>query len=231
MTALSAIQSASSVLGVAPPSSVFGSADTTARKLADCAQQVAEYIAEEHEWQTLKRRATFTGNGVTDAFDLPDDFSRLPKKMSIQSSRLELELSHVPDDDDWLELVTEDYQIAVGAWRLLGGQMVFYPPLQSAETATFFYITSEIVIGEDLTTKPAFTSDTDRFRLNERLLDLGIRWLWRQSKGLPYAEELATFSAALAKHVMWDRGSRTIKVGRASISDDVSVAYPRSVLG
>lgn len=231
MTVLSAIQSASSVLGIARPASVFGAADDDAVLLADTAQKAAEYIAERHEWQTLKRRNTYTGNGTTEGFDLPDDFSRLVKKMSIQSSRLELPLSHVPDDDEWLELVTEDYQIAVGAWRLLGGQMVFYPPLAALETATFYFVTTHIVVGADAVTKAEFTADTDRFRLNERLLDLCIRWMWKEQRGLPYAEQMQTFEDALSKHVMWDRGSRLLPIGRAAVSGDVTVAYPRSIVG
>jgi hypothetical protein len=44
----------------------------------------------------------------------------------------------------------------------------------------------------------SFTADTDSFALDERLLKLGMIWQWKSQKGSPYAEDLGTFTDAMA---------------------------------
>jgi hypothetical protein len=42
-----------------------------------------------------------------------------------------------------------------------------------------------------------FTNDGDVFRIDERLLKLGMIWQWKANKGSPYAEDMGTYSDAL----------------------------------
>jgi hypothetical protein len=71
----------------------------------------------------------------------------------------------------------------------------------------------------------AFTSDADTFRLDERLLKLGMIFQWKALKGSPYAEDMGTYEDALARVSGADKPAPTI-IGRMPISAAASVAFP-----
>jgi len=62
-------------------------------------------------------------------------------------------------------------------------------------------------------------------RLDERLLKLGMIWQWKQNKGTSYAEDMGTYTDALAVAMGHDRPAPII-VGRRPISANVRTAYP-----
>jgi hypothetical protein len=70
-----------------------------------------------------------------------------------------------------------------------------------------------------------FINDGDSFRLNERLLKLGMIWQWKALKGSPYAEDLGTYNDALDRVAGADKPA-SIMVGRLPISAAARVGYP-----
>jgi hypothetical protein len=70
-----------------------------------------------------------------------------------------------------------------------------------------------------------FTNDNDSFRLDERLLKLGMVWQWKANKGSPYAEDMGTYSDALAVASGADKPAPII-IGRMPISAAANVAIP-----
>ena len=75
----------------------------------------------------------------------------------------------------------------------------------------------------------AFLNDADRFRLDERLLKLGMIWKWKAQKGSPYAEDLSNYGDAVAMVQGHDSPSPII-VGRTPISVSVRASYPGVVM-
>jgi hypothetical protein len=71
----------------------------------------------------------------------------------------------------------------------------------------------------------AFTADDNSYRLSERLLKLGMIWQWKADKGSPYAEDMGTYSDALASESGADTPAPII-IGRMPISTAVNVALP-----
>jgi hypothetical protein len=70
-----------------------------------------------------------------------------------------------------------------------------------------------------------FQNDNDIFRIDERLLKLGMIWQWKASKGSPYAEDMGTYSDALAVAAGADKPAPII-IGRMPISAATNVALP-----
>lgn len=229
MTVLATIQRVSAKIGVGRPIAVFSSDEREHSELAECANEVAELVAKSHDWQVLKRQQTFTGNGVTTGFPLPDAYDRMPKSQAVYTSRLDCPLMHVSGHDDWLDMTLREYTLATGSWTLIGGRVEFYPVLENAETASFYYMTDLTVVDENNVQKSAFTADTDEFRLPERLLRLGMIWKWKADKGLPADAHYATFMQAMSEEQAADGGSRVIRVGKAWRFPDARVAYPRAI--
>jgi hypothetical protein len=232
MSVLSVIQSAcTSGIALAKPTSVFGSAVREHLELATLAQEMAEMIASAHEWEKLNRIATITGDGSTEDFDLPTDYDRMLDKSQLWTSSLETPLSPVSDRDEWLGLDVQSFDFVVNAWIKYGDQIHIKPAPADAEAIKYWYQSNLIVAPASGTNKAAFDTDTDTFRIDERLLKLGIIWRWREMKGLPYAENLADYERALAKRIAEDKGSRIIRIGRPSLPRDAIYAYPKSVSG
>lgn len=227
MTVLSAIQRASSEMGIARPVSVFSASDRTSQEVQDVANEVAQRIANAHDWQALKQQQAYTGNGETEIFPLPPGYGRMPKDQRLWSTRFDAPLVHVESSDEWLGITTRDYAVATGAWHMVGANIAFYPALASGETVRLYFLTNKIIEDDAGTGKEAFTADTDVFRLPDRLLRLGIILHWRMKRGFPAAPE--PFGMALAEEIARDGGAAVIRVGRARLPAGVRVAYPQSI--
>jgi hypothetical protein len=230
MTILSVIKDVAKVCGIAVPDAVFSSTDREHVELASLAQEMAERIANGHDWQKLSKITTITGDGSTEEFDLPSDYDRMLVKSQVWSSSLETALSPITDLDKWLEIDIKSFDFVVNAWTIYGGQMHVKPALGAGVTAKYFYQSNLIVdpaAGADTTT---FTADTDSFILDERLLKLGIIWRWKEQKGQPYDEWMADYEELKERLVVRDRGSRMIRVGSVRMPSDVTIAYPQTII-
>lgn len=230
MTILTVIQDAC-VSGIAleRPTAVYGSSVREHLELGAVANEMADMIVASHDWQKLQRLATITGDGSTTAFDLPSDYARMALETQLWSSVIEGPLLAVRDKDVWLQAVTRNYEFLTNAWTIYGDQIHFRPALDSGETVTYWYQSDLTVQPSSGSNKTAFDADTDTFRLDERLLKLGIIWKWREMKGLPYAEDMATYERLLSKLMTADRGPAVLTSGSSNLSEMGRLAYPWSL--
>lgn len=229
MTVLSAIQEACSVIGLDVPTGVYASTDRAYVELTDLANDMAQRIANAHEWQILTTLATITGDGATEDWSLPADYDRMLVKSSLWSSSMRTPFAHIPDLDEWLGLDVQAFTYIINAWTLFGGELHVKPALATAETAKYYYQSNKIVTVSDATIRTKFMADTDVFRLDEHLLRLGIIYQWRANKGLPYAEDMANYEDRKEKLISRDKGSRAIRIGRVRMPKDVTLAYPQNI--
>jgi hypothetical protein len=93
----------------------------------------------------------------------------------------------------------------------------------TATSATFNYIDKNCITLASGGFGDTFMSDGDSFRLDERLLRLGMIWQWKALKGSPYAEDMATFMDALTRAEGADKPA-PILIDRMPSS--VMTAYP-----
>jgi hypothetical protein len=229
MTVLSAAQSAGIRLIGAKPDSLFspvGSNVKFANELADLATDIAVDIAKQHDWRTLTKLATITGDGTSLAFDLPSDYDRMPIKAAVHSgSWQQWRFEPARDLDQWLDILTFAGTGLPGWWIILGGQIQLTTgnsvPLGVNTTAKYYYISNQITAGGS-----AFSSDSDVFVLNERLLTLGLIWRWRQQKRQEYGEDMKNYELALEKEIARDKGAQVLTSGVGRMRSDVRTSYP-----
>lgn len=222
-------QACTSGIALEKPSAVYGSTTREHVELANIANEMAAMIAASHEWQILNKIAVITGDGTTEDFALPADFDRMLDKSQLWSTSLETPLSPISDRDQWLELDIKSFDFVINAWIIYAGEIHIKPALSTGVQVKYFY-QSNLWGLNGATPISEFTADTNTFRIDERLLKLGIIWKWREMKGLPYAEDLATYERLLAKLAMRDKGSRIIRLGKAVLPRDTTVAYPQSIV-
>ena len=232
MTTLSVIQDAcTSGIALDKPTAVFGSATREHIELASLINEAGYMIADAHEWQTLNRIATITGDGTDEDFALPADFSRMLDKSQLWSSSLETPLTPISDRDEWLGLDVQDFDFVINAWIIYGNEIHIKPALASAVTVKYFYQGHHWAKTAASANVDQFSADTDTFRLSERLLKLALIYKWREMKGLPYAENMADYQDLLAKLINRDKGSRIFRIGKAVMPRDAVFAYPQNVPG
>lgn len=229
MTILSTIEGVCKVVGLDVPTSALASTTREHVELVALANEMADRIAQGHDWQSLKVLATITGDGSTESHSLPSDYARMLKKAQVWSSSLETPLTPISDTDEWLGLDVQSFDFVINAWTIYGDQIHIKPALASAVTAKYFYVTNKIVTASDSTTQTTFTADDDTFRLSERLLTLGMIWQWRAHKGLPYQEDMETFEALKETLVSDDKGSRMMRLGKVRLPGDLTTSYPQSI--
>lgn len=217
MAVLDAIKQACSVMGLNVPLSVYGQTDRELIELQDVANEVNEGLVRAYDWQSLKTIGTITGDGVTNDFTIATvapDYRRMTQKSTLWvKSRPFYPLEHITDTDLWLGIVTSGLTTTLGQWTIYGDQFHIMPALAAADTAKFYYISAWGVMPASGVNKPRFTLDTDTFRIDERLLRLGIIWQWKANKGLPYAEDMANYEVALQTAIARDKGSKILTVG------------------
>jgi hypothetical protein len=211
-------------MGIARPTSVFSNSDRTSVELQDVVNELAEDIGNAHEWSRLKVQQTYTGNGETDAYPLPPSYGRMPADQKVYTSRLQAPIRHVQSSDEWMAINVRDFNAINGAWTIIGGNVVFNPVLESAETAQLYFLSNQVAEDEDGNGQETFVADTDVFRLPERLLRLGLPVYWRRNKGLPF--DPGPWANAMTEEIRRDGGSKSIAIGGATWPRDVAIAYP-----
>jgi hypothetical protein len=254
MTLLAVVRDVCATVGVMMPQTVFGSINTnrTMQEMVSLANEMAQRIAyDTRDWTALRRVGTFTGDGQflpprpdplavwtgTVAFVLPADYRRMLLTTNVwRSTDTQSPMIFISDADDWLQRrisYASDY--GGGEWTIIGDQMHIWPimagpvvdPPFPAVTATFTYLDRNCVALTGGGYGDSFMADTDRFRLDERLLKLGMIWQWKAQKGSPYAEDMGTYSDALANVTGHDQPAPII-IGRSPRSqyDRVSGSWP-----
>lgn len=230
MTVLSAFQSAAIRVIGQRPASLFSSTDKFALEMADLVNESAKAIAKAHEWQALMASYTLTGDGSTDAFDLPSDYDRMPVKSEIWMTGYRRPLRRAVDLDEWRYFQIYALNGWPGFWILMNKQIQVVPAPATGNDGKVYYLSNLIVSPETGSNKTDFTVDTDTFRLPERLLTLSLIWRWRAQKRLEYAEDMHNFEIAMEEECGRDKGNRILHVGQKRMGDHVDIAYPGSIL-
>jgi hypothetical protein len=229
MTVFSVVKDVCAVVGVAVPQSMFSNitGNRTMQEMLALANETAQAIAyDNRDWTTLKTTVTYTGDGIASAYDLPANYKRMLLTSNVwRESSTQTPMTFVPDLDEWLIRRADDWNTAQGEWTMYGGQIHFWPMLEAGETAYFAYLDKNCVTLNGGGVSDAFLNDADSFRLDERVLKLGMIWKWKAQKGSPYAEDLANYGDAVAVAQGHDSPSPII-VGRMPISASVRASYP-----
>jgi len=230
MTLLAVVKDVCATVGVQVPTSVFGGIanNRTMQEMLALANEMAQRIAyDTRDWTTLQTQAFFTGDGTAGSFLLPADFKRMLLTANVRrSTDTVAPMLFIPDLDEWIDRRVNNTTEGRGEWIISGGYIWFWPVLGVGVTARFPYLQRNCVALTSGGYGDSFMTDTDSFRLDERLLKLGMTWQWKANKGSPYAEDMGSFSDALANAMGRDKPMPII-VGRRAMSwGNTSYPFP-----
>ena len=234
MTLLSVTKDVCAAVGVTIPTSVFTNitGNRTMQEMLALANEMAQRIAyDTRDWTALIKTKTFTGDGVAVGFDMPADYKRMLLNTQVwRSTSTQTPMRFISDANEWLNRRARAEYNASGDWTLLGNQMHISPLLAGpdpgpAQTAYFAYLDKNCIKLASGNYGETFIADGDSFRLDERILKLGMIWQWKAQKGGAYAEDMGTYGDALGSVMGRDKPSPII-IGRVPVSVHATVAYP-----
>lgn len=243
MTILSVAQQVSSVIGVARPQALFPNAgsDRTARELVDLANEMAQRIAyDTRDWTALSVAAALPDTGHLPGImgvpftmiPLPANFKRLLLNSSLwRMSAPSLPMRFIADYNEWVQRQLRGHFDSRGAWIINNRQIHIITPLAASDTAGFLYLQKNCIapMGDFSLFSDVFENDADQYRLDERLLKLGMIWQWKANKGSPYAEDMANYQDTLANIAGADKPAPVL-IDRLPISAATSMAYPYPIV-
>jgi hypothetical protein len=213
------------VVGVLVPPSVFSNltGNRTMQEMLALANEMAQRIAyDTRDWTMLKATQIYVGDGAwvppypvppdteppdtvhvftgTTAFPLPANYKRMLSTSSVwRTSSTQQPMKFIPDTDQWMHRrARNEAGSAWGEWTIVGGQMHIYSAMPVGVSAYFAYLDKNCIALAGGGFGDTFQSDGDSFRLDERLLKLGMIWQWKAQKGSAYAEDMGTYGDALA---------------------------------
>ncbi len=199
-TALEIVQQVSKRMGIAVPTSLV-STDTDGVQMLALLNELGEELITRFKWQQLLVEKTWTTVNAEEQGSL----------LSIIGASAESLVSlTIWDETDQLFidgpltdrtfLLGRSTPLGIGYQYKIYSDILRITPVIPANHLLRFFIRSKLwVIAADGTTfKTTLSADDDSPLLPAELLRLGLRWKWREEKGLPYAELHRSFEAMAA---------------------------------
>jgi hypothetical protein len=231
MSLITVVRDVCAVVGVAAPVSVIAaiSSNRTMFEMLACANEMAQRIAyDTRDWTELRKYHTFIGADTDPdpgvlvpqtVYPLPADYKRMLLNTNLwRSTSTQRPMKFIDDPDDWLQRALANDNDAPGSWTKFGNDIHLRPGLSPGETIQFIYLEKNCVALTSGGFGDRFQADTDTFRLDERLLKLGMTFDWKMKKGSPYAEDMGTYQDAV-NNVMGHDKPAPIIIGRRTMSD------------
>jgi len=219
MTTLSVIQAVARRITIPAPSSVVGSSNAETLLLLELLNEEGEDLRKAHDWNSLLVDTTFVcGASNPQSNQFPTAFDRLARGTDIWNSTRKWPIEGPVTSEEWKAYTTRQVVTLPQYWMLIGGVLNIYAPT-SGDTIAYQYVSKnwvyELGVAADGATEVG--DDTDTFALPEELLKQGVRWRWKQAKGLDYAEDMASYERMKERHIQSDKGG--VRVTKADRSE------------
>lgn len=213
MTILSVAQDAAAKLVGRRPAAVVSSQGELEVELTALAQESAEEIATDYDWQDLVEFHTITADGEAESYPRPADYERMVERSKIfDPNNWAWGYVHVPNYSEWQFFKERRLGIVPpGIWQIRKNQFHFMPAPPVGRDAIFPYVTKNVFTDINGAPKARITADTDVFVLDERLLTQAIIWKWKQMKGFDYQQEIDDYNLRLNQCKADDKGARGIR--------------------
>lgn len=214
MTLLTLAQAACDIIGMPRPTSVMAGADQTARTMLSLAQREGRALARRWTWTALRKQQTFTTVAQTvQTGAVPSDFDRMVSETFWNRTDQERVVGPVTPEE-WQGLVASVALPIESAFQMRAGQIELYPVPTAGETYAYEYVSNQWCQSAGGVGQSAWAADTDTGKLDEELTTLGLVWRFKQSRGLDYAEDLATYEEQVLQAMARDGVRRTARLAR-----------------
>ena len=205
MTLLQIVRAFCQRNGLTVPLIVMSSRDDQLTQIVGLANEICEDLVRRRSWTALQYETVFTSVAGSDqglVTDLaPNAFLKILNETIFDRTR-RLPVFGPRSPQQWQMLKALPMSGPFYQYRIQQGHLKIIPDMPAGHTMAFEYA-SEGAVQDNSTATPTvkafFTRDDDTFLLDKTLLLLGLRWRWKEEKGLPYMESFRLYEAAVAE--------------------------------
>ncbi len=196
------------------PSAVLSATDKQTIQLYAMINKCGRHLRKRHDWEGLKIIQTFLGSAMTDEGDtryiaFPTYYDRSVKNEQLWDAQIDVPCWGPLSAEAWSAVQLRTSNSARPYWSKYKNRINLYPEPADTDTFRYTYITRQWVKntsgGGALIAE--FGSDADGFLFDDELMILGVIYMWKQAKGLSYAEEMEDFERLLEMEISRDLGS------------------------
>lgn len=190
--------------------------------MVSLAQEIGDELAERYFWRNLNFGGQITGDGTTTVFSVPGYFGEMSPGMEFVSSLYPLIPLTGPITNEVLaRLKALPAWPLRPVWRIIGGNIEFFPAPANGEVLTFnFYSTNWVLDADGSTRTLRWTADTNTSMIDEKVMARGLVARWKEAKGLDYVEDFRRYESAIDRAVGRDGTERIVNMARGASSVD-----------
>lgn len=213
MTILDICRNASDELRIAvQPTAIVGDNGTDARRLLRYLRKVGRYLAEQADWQALRKSTSFEALGQEmQTGVVPTDFDRFIPETFWNRSEDRLLAGPITSLEFEQRQALQSFSDRNPAFAYFGDALYITPAPAAGRTMAFSYVSTRWVQDADSSTKADITADTDRTVFDDELVTLGVIFEYYAAENHPSAPVAAQqFQKRLSKVAKNDNARRTI---------------------
>jgi hypothetical protein len=219
MTALTIIQKACGRLSLNIPAAIFSSTNDQVINLRNLLNEEVIDLARYHAWTRLITEKTF--DAVADdvqTSSVPADFDWYIRDTMFNRTTSRRVVGPLTPQEWQATLANQAASAIYDSFRFRGGDILITPDPTAGDDIYYEYVTKYRVEDSDGNQdQEVFAADSDVAVLDEELHVQGLKWRWKQSKGLDYAEDFQTYFKNVEKAVARDGGSKIINLTSSSL--------------
>lgn len=213
MTLLSIVQQTCDSVGITRPTAVASSTNTGTRQLFALLNEVGRELTDAAPWQALVREKTHTtvatqSQGAITTL-MPGYHHKFYDTMWNRTNQHFL--GNPTSPRGWQAMQARSVSGPYYDWRHRQGNIYFYPTPTAGETVAWEYLTTYWCQSSAAADQSAFATDTDVGVLDERLLKLGLIYMYKAAKGLPYLEDQRNYERAKDTAIANDGGMAVLR--------------------
>lgn len=224
MSLLTACQNVVKETGIGTvPATIISNTDATAVQLNALAERAAKKLAK-RDWEKMLREHTITTVASTETYALPADWARYISDTAWDASNF-WQMRGQINPQLWQALKRGLVSVSVRKRFRLRGGLVYINPIPSAvETLVIEYArNTPWTDSTGITYRVAATADTDITVFPENLLELDLKWRWKNAKGLDYTEDYNEAEREISLAFAQDSPAQTLDFGCVA---DYTPPYP-----
>lgn len=222
MSLLTIIQDAADLIGLPRPQFVVAATDPTTRQLLALANLEGKELARRYAWQELLKEATFTSV----AAELQGTLASIASDYGWAVSDTVWDRSQtVPvngplSPQQWQALKSSNVSGPYGQYRIRDSKLYIIPAPTAGRSMAFEYVSKNWCQSSGGTAQSAWAADTDTGILPEHLMTLGLRWRFKHSRGLSYAEDFRAYEMQVANSQARGSGSGLLSLAGPASADN-----------
>lgn len=219
MALLDMIQDVMDEIGLTRPAAILSSTDQTVRTMLALANREGKNLARRWGWQAMVKTATWNTVAAQDqglVETLAPGFSYIINQTEwLRGQRRPM--GGPVSAQDWEQLLGNSALGPYPSFRIFANHFQMLPVPSAGIAAAFEYMSRFWCQSVGAVGQEKWAADTDTGIISERLMGMGLKWRFRQAKGLAYDEDFRDYEEQVNDAMAREGGKRVLNFDAGSL--------------